>query len=213
MAARREPDRGQVAPYAVIAAVVAMLLLAFSVDLGTALATSARQNSDVQVFREEVESAGPALAVKNADDPALEIAQRAAASMRRQGFDGFLAVYVEEAPAGWEPEGWSSGLAPGKRLIGYAVVACGDSPAVFSRLVGMEGFPVVASQAAAIVPYSSGRAWRPASSGRRCYVADAGSAAVRAGSGSEAGERFGVDDAAEWASVEAAMAARTDTQG
>lgn len=157
---RPREERGSVSPLGVALLIALLAALAFAVDLSAAMAQAARQNEYVQTARETVEETGNGFLIKNAEDPFKELSQQVVDSLRKQGYEGEVNVFLTEAPQGYSP-------APGKalpddrRVIGYTVVLQSTSPSVFSKLMGEDGQEIETSKTMTTVLYSSGTCWRP----------------------------------------------------
>lgn len=159
---RPREERGSVSPLGVALVFALLAALAFTVDLSAAMAQAARQNEYVQTARETVEETGNGFLIKNAEDPFKELSQQVVDSLRKQGYDGSVFVFMTEAPQGYSPAAGKS-LPDDRRVIGYTVVLSGNkAPSVFSKLMGKNGQDVKTDKTMTTVLYSSGTCWRPA---------------------------------------------------
>ncbi len=155
----RKREAGSTIPVAICASIILIAMLVLAFDFGAQLVVAERNNSDLQICRENLSQTASGFLVKNSSDPAREVATQAVESLRDQGFTGQIAVYVAEAPKGYK--NGSSQLADSRRLISVKIIMLDGSTAMFSRLSGVDKLPVYTDMTFSISPYSAYEAWRP----------------------------------------------------
>ncbi len=180
-------EKGSTLPLAIVASLVLVAMLALAFDFGAQLVVAERNNSDLQICREELNQTAAGFVIKNSSNPGKEIAQEALDSLREQGFSGQVAVYVSEAKKGYSNNG--STLASTRRLLSIEIIMLDQSTATFS-----------------ISPYSAYSAWRPTDSATQtCFIADKGETTVKSGRVEDLSMNVGYTTTQIWENVSKEM--------
>jgi hypothetical protein len=158
---RVDAERGSTLPLAVAVVFVLTIMLAFAFDMGGQLVLNERNNSDLQICREELEQVADGFQIKNSEKPDETIASLAVESLRNQGFSGDILVYVEELPKGYTKG--SLKLPDSDRVISVRICLIDEYDAMFARGVGIEKLEALTDLTFSICPYSESTVWRPSS--------------------------------------------------
>lgn len=153
------------------AILMTMLLVLFVgvADLGGAWATRSAMENDLAAAMDQRKTTSEGLVTKNVTGDRF-VARSIVESLRRDGFDGKVTVWVAEAEAGSVPSD--------RRAIGvWAWTETTYEPMTLGRLMGEVG--LAAQEGCHLVPYSAGTAWRPNDQERFTkLVAEAGSSTL-----------------------------------
>lgn len=197
-------EKGSTLPLAIVASLVLVAMLALAFDFGAQLVVAERNNSDLQICREELNQTAAGFVIKNSSNPGKEIAQEALDSLREQGFSGQVAVYVSEAKKGYSNNG--STLASTRRLLSIEIIMLDQSTAMFSRISGIDTLPVTTDITFSISPYSAYSAWRPTDSATQtCFIADKGETTVKSGRVEDLSMNVGYTTTQIWENVSKEM--------
>lgn len=150
--------------------VIICTLLVGIFDLSGALATRSSMENDLAAAIDETKTSSNALIVKNSDDPGKTIAEQVVKSIRQNGSNGKVSVWVSEADSSKVPEDM--------RAIAVWVMLEGSyEPMTMGKLLDEIGLAAV--DGCYLIPYSANKAWRPATSNLTgAYVAEADSSSV-----------------------------------
>lgn len=165
----RRPCRGEagnMAPLAVVSAIVLISVLSFGIDQGIAYAAKDRQVQALDAARRACMDPTGALPAKFAEEPGREIAELAVGAIRRQGVSGDVAVWFYEAPA--------SALPNDERLWVVGMQVSQDVPTSFGRALGVETIPASSCLIVEAKPYAAEKVWRPMRRICGCYRVAAG---------------------------------------
>lgn len=158
-AARMRDERGGTLPLGIVVAFVLVLMLAFAFDMGGQLVLCERNNSDLQICREDLEQVADGFLIKSADNPEEQVAELAIRSLRNQGFSGDILVFAEELPQGYQKDGKT--LPDSRRVIAVQICLVDSADAMFARGLGLETLPAYTDLLFSISPYSTASVWRP----------------------------------------------------
>lgn len=154
---RMRDERGSAAPLVAALCLLLAFFCAVAVDLSGAFLVRESLANDLAAAKDEASAPQNSIAMKNAEDPGAEIAATLARSLRSNGYQGEIEVWVCEAPASEVPER--------RRALAWGAQISTSYETYFARAVGVGDIDVATSICASAVPYSSGRAWRPAQTG------------------------------------------------
>ncbi len=201
-----DKERGSTLPLVIVAAVVLVALLALAFDFGGQLVVAERNNSNMQICREQLNQTASGFLIKNSSDPGKKIAETVVDSLRDQGFDGQVAVYVAEAPRKYSNGGTT--LPDTRRLISIKIVMLDQSTALFSRVSGVKYLPVSTDMTFSIMPYSAFKTWRPNSTSsvtKSCYISESGQRTIKSGRVESLSMNNGYTSDKIWSSVMSEM--------
>ena len=162
-------EAGNMAPLAVVAAIVLISVLSFGIDQGIAYAAKDRQVQALDAARRACMDPTGALPAKFAEEPGREIAKLVVEAIRQQGVSGDVAVWFYEAPA--------SALSADERLWVMGMQVSQDVPTSFGRALGVETIPASSCLIVKAKPYAAEKVWRPAKRICGCYRVAAGAGA------------------------------------
>lgn len=162
----RRGECGNIAPLAVVSALVLFAVLAFSVDQGIACMAKVQQENALDAARSACMDASFALAAKGEERPGALVAQQVVDTLRSEGYGGGVSVWFYEVPSGEVPD-W-------RRIWGIAVQMQEEIPTVFARGFGIDSLPVASKRIVMAEPYADTVTWRPRNSGVGRYEVTAG---------------------------------------
>lgn len=179
---RPSDESGNITIAFVFFMIIICTLLVGVFDLSGALATRSSMENDLAAAIDETKTSSNALIVKNSDDPGKSIAEQVVKSVRQNGSNGKVSVWVAEADSSKVPEDM--------RAIAVWVMLEGSyEPMTMGKL--LDKIDLAAVDGCYLIPYSANKAWRPATSNLvGAYVADAdfSSVSFNASSASEVPE-------------------------
>lgn len=155
----------------VFAALITLLLVLFVgvMDLGGAWATRSAMENDLAAAMDQRKTTAEGLVTKNVSGDRF-VAEGVVESLRRDGFDGKVTIWVAEAKA--------SDVPSDRRAIGvWAWTSTTYEPMTMGKLMGR--VDLAAQEGCHLVPYSAGTAWRQNGQERVTrLVAEAGSSTL-----------------------------------
>lgn len=154
--------------FAILMTILLMLFVGVA-DLGGAWATRSAMENDLAAAMDQRKTTAEGLVTKNVSGDWF-VAEGIVESLRRDGFDGKVTIWVAEAKAGSVPAD--------RRAIGvWAWTSTTYEPMTLGRLMGE--IDLAAQDGCHLVPYSAGTAWRQNGQERVTkLVAEAGSSTL-----------------------------------
>lgn len=158
-----DDESGNITVAFVAMTLIIAVLFAAVMDFGMAFAQHNEQENDLAIALDATKTSASGLLVKNSDWPEKQIATEIVTSLRTNGCNDAVSVWVKEAPA-------SQVNNSARRAIAVYVEVTGSySPISAGNVIGQIG--VASNDGCYLVPYSADTAWRPATSRAGCYKA------------------------------------------
>ncbi len=168
----RRAETGNMAPLAVVAAIILISVLSFGIDQGIAYAAKDRQVQALDAARRACMDPTGALPAKFSEEPGRAVAELAARAIEQQGVSGDVSVWFYEAPAFAMPDD--------ERLWIVGMQVSQDIPTSFGHALGTPTIPAVSCLIIEAKPYAAEKVWRPARRICGCYRLAAGAPASSA---------------------------------
>lgn len=154
-------EAGNMAPLAVVAAVVLVSVLSFGVDQGIAYTAKDRQVQALDAARLACMDPTAALPAKFSEEPGRVIAELVASAIAQQGVSGDVAVWFYEAPVSMMPDD--------ERLWIVGMQVSQEVPTAFGKALGIKTIPASSCLIIEAKPYASEKVWRSRKRICGCY--------------------------------------------
>lgn len=163
-------ESGNITVTFVLMSVMIACLFAAVLDLGLAYTQHTAQENDLAVALDTTKTSASGLLIKNSTWPEKEIANEIVTSLRQNGNNDAVTVWVKEASALQVGN-------PARRAIGVYVEVSGSyKPMSAGNLIGT--LEISSAGGHYLIPYSADTAWRPSTSRAGSYSAASNSSSI-----------------------------------